>query len=398
MGRSVSNLIRAAAIACACALLLLAVRAYAQTTNDDRYGFEPIPAPTQPVQQGQLTPAQRANAAANQAPVTNGPPQQQVIAPPMAVVTQNPQNSYPAQNSYPPPTSYPTATPYSSAYQPAQNFAPPQGYAPAPNYAAAPQSSYPPPNYAAPQTSYPQAYAPPQGYPPPQGPPPGYAQGYTPAPVMQQQPWGYNPLPNNPVVNGGYAPASAPGNPYAYYTAAPPQLNGYMLGPGDKLHVSVYGEDDLSGEYQIDGSGMIRLPLIGTLRAAGYTAPAMEAAIAGALAQGYLRNPRVNVEISAYRPFYIIGAVNRPGEYPYVNNMSALDAVALGGGFTDQAVSSTIYVRHEGSTREEELPASQLTRVWPGDVVRVKTTLFWDAMAVFSPLAGPAAIAAAAVH
>ena len=117
---------------------------------------------------------------------------------------------------------------------------------------------------------------------------------------------------------------------------------GYLLGPGDKLHITVYGEDDLSGAYQIDGIGMVRLPLVGTLRAAGFTAPALENAIAGALAQGYLKSPRVNVEITEYRPFYIIGAVNKPGTYPYVNNMSALDAVALGGGFLDTAKQSAV--------------------------------------------------------
>ena len=123
-------------------------------------------------------------------------------------------------------------------------------------------------------------------------------------------------------------------------------------GPGDKIRVTVFGESDLSGEYQVDGSGMVRLPLIGTLRAAGYTAPALEQAIAAALADGYLKYPRVNVEIATYRPFYIIGAVNRPGQYPYVDHMNALNAVALAGGFTDQAVESTLYIRHEGSTKE----------------------------------------------
>jgi protein involved in polysaccharide export with SLBB domain len=174
--------------------------------------------------------------------------------------------------------------------------------------------------------------------------------------------------------------------------------SGYLLGPGDKLHITVYGEDDLSGAYQIDGSGTVRLPLIGSLRAAGSTAPALESAIAGALAQGYLKSPRVNVEITEYRPFYIIGAVNHPGTFPYVNNMSALDAVALGGGFLDTAQQSVVYVRHEGSTIENEIPADQLTHIWPGDVVRVKTTLFWDAMAIFTPVAGPAVLAAAALH
>ena len=171
-----------------------------------------------------------------------------------------------------------------------------------------------------------------------------------------------------------------------------------QLKPGDKVRVSVFGEEDLSGEYQIDSSGMVRLPLIGTIRAAGFTSPSLENAIAGALAQGYLKSPKVNVEVSAYRPFYIIGAVNRPGEYPYAANMSALNAVAFGGGFTDSARTSTVFVRHEGSTAEVEVPANQVTMIYPGDVVRVKTTIFWDAMAVFSPLAGPAALVAAAAH
>jgi polysaccharide export outer membrane protein len=381
MGRSVLNLIRAAVIACACAMLFAGVRgAWAQTSNDDRYGFEPIPAPTMPVQQGALGPAQQnfqppaqnnapgLAAQNNGAPVMSGPPSQQTIAPPMPVQMQAPQTQAP-QQSYP--QSYP------------QPNAPPMQQAPYP------------PTYAqqqAPQAPYPQA---PAQQPPPQ-------QGYNVAPP---QPYGYVPLqPNN---GGYYAPgdsrygtqvAAAPNSYYAASDNGQGLASGYLLGPGDKVHVSVYGEDDLTGDYQIDGSGMVRLPLIGTLHAAGFTAPALENAIGGALARGYLKNPRVNVEISAYRPFYVIGAVNRPGNYPYVANMSALDAVALGGGFTDQARQSTVYVRHEGSVDEVELPASQMTRIWPGDVVRVKDTLFWDAMSIFTPLAGPAALAAAAIH
>ena len=173
---------------------------------------------------------------------------------------------------------------------------------------------------------------------------------------------------------------------------------GYQLGAGDKVRVTVFGETDLSGDYQVDGSGVVRLPLIGTVRAIGSTAPALETTIAAALAQGYLKNPRVNVEIIAYRPFYIIGAVNKPGEYPYVDHMSALNAVALAGGFTDAAKQSIVYVRHEGSTVEEEVPTDEITHIRPGDVIRVKTTLFWDAMTVFSPLAGPAALLAAAIR
>ena len=172
----------------------------------------------------------------------------------------------------------------------------------------------------------------------------------------------------------------------------------YRLGPSDKIRVTVFGESDLSGEYQVDGSGMVRLPLIGTLHASGATAPTLEQNIAAALEEGYIKNPRVNVEITLYRPFYIIGAVNRPGQYPYVDHMSALNAVALAGGFTDQAIQSTVYVRHENSATEQAVETNQLTHLEPGDVVRVKTSPFWEAMNLFSPVAGPAAIAAAAWH
>ncbi len=114
---------------------------------------------------------------------------------------------------------------------------------------------------------------------------------------------------------------------------------------------------------------------------------------------GYLKNPRVNVEIVTYRPFYIIGAVARPGEYPYVDHLGALNAVALAGGFTDQAKQSMVYVRHEGSTTEEEVPTDQISELRPGDTIaRVKTTpvLGRDADA-FTPLAGPA-IAGRGIH
>lgn len=253
--------------------------------------------------------------------------------------------------------------------------------------------------------------------------------------VPQEQPYGIKPIP-------GYTPPSAPpqqlrgafesgsqDSPYGYVplrpVAAPAEISGagrmpttaiemqaayrdprgmnrsnvdYRLGPGDKIRVSVFGQSDLSGEYQVDGSGMVRLPLIGTLQATGYTAPALEQGIAGALADGYLKDPRVNVEIATYRPFYIIGAVNRPGQYAYVDNMSALNAVAMAGGFTEQAIQSTLYVRHEGDTAEQPVRTGQISHIQPGDVIRVKTSLFWDAMNMFAPVAGPAAIAAATLR
>ena len=195
-----------------------------------------------------------------------------------------------------------------------------------------------------------------------------------------------------------YAPRPDTRQQIAYQPAMARGSADYRMGPGDKIRVTVFGEADLSGEYQVDGSGMVRLPLIGTLQAIGATAPALEQNIAAALEDGYIKNPRVNVEITLYRPFYIIGAVNRPGQYPYVDHMNALNAVALAGGFTDQAIQSTLYVRHEGSATEQSVQTGQLTHIEPGDVVRVKTSPFWEAMNLFAPVAGPAAIAAAAWH
>ena len=324
MGRTLPFITRAAVIACACAMLFLfVVSAHAQSTNNDGYGFAPIPGLQQPP---------------NAVPTV--PVQQQPLNP-----------AYP-QN------------------QPPQNYAPP-----APGFAQ---------NFTPPQPSMSQ----------PSVPPPGYAPQYPQQTPYQNQ--GFAQVPQTPY---GYAtPLGAPPAPagYGYNTAANSHYGTQVAtDPAAYYATSSNGQGSI---YEIDSSGMVRLPLIGTIRAAGFTSPSLENAIAGALAQGYLKSPKVNVEVSAYRPFYIIGAVNRPGEYPYAANMSALNAVAFGGGFTDSARTSTVFVRHEGSTAEVEVPANQVTMIYPGDVVRVKTTIFWDAMAVFSPLAGPAALVAAAAH
>jgi polysaccharide export outer membrane protein len=164
--------------------------------------------------------------------------------------------------------------------------------------------------------------------------------------------------------------------------------DGYRLGTGDKVKVIVYGEDDLGGEFQIDGNGMISLPLIGQMAAAGETPSSLEQEVEARLSQGYLQNPRVSISIDTYRPFYVIGQVNKPGEFPYVNGMSVLNAVALAGGYTAQANDGTIYVRRNGSPKEEELSADQMTRIYPGDVIRVAMSPFWTFMSFAGPLAG----------
>ena len=211
------------------------------------------------------------------------------------------------------------------------------------------------------------------------------------APPPQQQAYG--------------APIGAPYGPPPTYAApngapyAPPVMEGgYTLGPGDKIHLTVFGETDLTNDYQVDGNGNIRLPLGGTVRAAGNTQQGMEAAIYYALVPNYLRNPKLTVDILAYRPIYVVGQVQKPGQFPYTNDMTMMNAIGMAGGFTQQARESSVYVRHEGDPMEQEVPTNMPLLIRPGDTVRVDTTLFWDAMNMISPLAGPASLAATAAH
>jgi polysaccharide export outer membrane protein len=150
----------------------------------------------------------------------------------------------------------------------------------------------------------------------------------------------------------------------------------YRLGTGDKLKVNVYGEDDLSGEFIVDGSGQVQLPLVGQIKAASLTVHEFVEEVQKILGEKYLRDPKVSVQIENYRPFYIMGEVNKPGEYPYENGLNVLGAVALAGGYTYRANDSDVYIRHNGSAAEVVSPASAQTRINPGDIVRVPERLF----------------------
>jgi polysaccharide export outer membrane protein len=149
----------------------------------------------------------------------------------------------------------------------------------------------------------------------------------------------------------------------------------YHLGSGDKVRVTVYGEKDLSGEFDVAGTGKVSLPLIGQVQAAGLTLGDFEDAISGKLKEGYLTNPKVNVEVLNYRPFYIMGEVGKPGEYPYTNGMNVLNAVAVAGGFTYRANQDQVYITR-GGDKESAYALSQSVRVLPGDIVRIPERFF----------------------
>jgi polysaccharide export outer membrane protein len=173
-----------------------------------------------------------------------------------------------------------------------------------------------------------------------------------------------------PQANSVLAAAATPGS------SALTPIQDYKLGAGDKVRVTVFGEDDLGGEFAVDGSGYIRLPLIGQVRALGLSAQNLEADITSLLKDGYLKAPRVNVEVTSYRPFYIMGEVSRPGQYPYVNGMTVLHAIALAGGYTERARTTDIDIRRNGQSQPERLPVDPTVKVFPDDIITVRQRFF----------------------
>ena len=152
---------------------------------------------------------------------------------------------------------------------------------------------------------------------------------------------------------------------------APSMVSEYRLGSADKVRVIVFGEESLSGEFVVSGSGSLSLPLIGTVSVLGLTATQAQDAIAVALKEGYLRDPKVNVEVLNFRPFYILGEVNKPGEYPYTNGLTVFNAVARAEGFTYRADTRKVYLKHAAETAEHASPLNTNTVVQPGDTIRI---------------------------
>jgi polysaccharide export outer membrane protein len=164
-----------------------------------------------------------------------------------------------------------------------------------------------------------------------------------------------------------YAPAPAvyaTPMPVAYDTA-------YRLDAGDRLRIVVYGQEGLTNTYAIDAGGSITLPLIGAVRARGLTPAGLAAEITGKLRNGYIREPSVAVEIEAYRPFFILGEVAAPGQYPYVPNMSVESAVAIAGGFSPRARRDRVTLTHTDSGGSMRTIVPLGTPLSPGDTILV---------------------------
>jgi polysaccharide export outer membrane protein len=158
------------------------------------------------------------------------------------------------------------------------------------------------------------------------------------------------------------------------YAAAPIAVaydTAYRLDAGDRLRVVVYGQEGLTNTYAIDAGGSITMPLIGAVPARGRTPAALAAAITAKLRNGYIREPSVAVEIEAYRPFFILGEVAAPGQYPYVPNMSVESAVAIAGGFSPRALRDRVTLTHTDNSGSSRIVVPLGTPLSPGDTILV---------------------------
>jgi polysaccharide biosynthesis/export protein len=196
----------------------------------------------------------------------------------------------------------------------------------------------------------------------------------------------YSPVAAGDSVGGGvinahhnnFAPASPRAHAYApaavAYAAAPAPAShnaSYQLDAGDKLRVVVYGQEGLTNTYAIDAGGSITMPLIGAVPARGRPPASLAAEISAKLRNGYIREPSVAVEIEAYRPFFILGEVAAPGQYPYVPNLTVESAVAIAGGFSPRARRDVVTLTHTDASGPARLMVPLGTSLGPGDTVLV---------------------------
>jgi polysaccharide export outer membrane protein len=231
---------------------------------------------------------------------------------------------------------------------------------------AYPQQAYAAQTYSQPQTDtnrgfLPQLYAQ-QNYPQQQA----YAQQSY---VAQSRPQQTYTQPSTPVYASAGVTASAG---YTYGAAQGP----YTLDSGDRLRIVVFGQDGLTNSYAVDASGHIAMPLIGTVAARGLTTDQLASAVSAKLRDGFIREPHVAVEIEAYRPFFILGEVTQPGQYPYVANMTVETAVAIAGGFGPRASHESMILTRSYNGQQVRMAVPPNYPLRPGDTVSVRERWF----------------------
>ncbi|MEZ5842515.1 MAG: polysaccharide biosynthesis/export family protein [Hyphomicrobiaceae bacterium] len=151
---------------------------------------------------------------------------------------------------------------------------------------------------------------------------------------------------------------------------------GYRLAAGEKLKITVFGEPDMSGVFEVGPRGTVSLPLVGEVRAEGGTLEAFRSRLSGRLASGYVNAPKVAVEIAAYRPIYVHGEVRTGGEFPFKAGARIRDAIAMAGGYSYRAEESYVLLTRPGSDGPRRVPVTANLMVFPGDNIRVPERFF----------------------
>ena len=188
-------------------------------------------------------------------------------------------------------------------------------------------------------------------------------------------------------------PAPDPAPQQGLQTSAPPSgpkpgtpiavEDGYRVDSGDKVKITVYNEPNLTGVFVVDGQGVISMPLIGDVGVKNLTVKELQRLIETKLrgdpasgVPGYVRNPQVSAEVANYRPFYILGEIGRPGEYPFISGLTVMKAVAAAGDFTYRADKNKIFIKSMDSPNEQEVRLTPSTLVRPGDTIRIRERFF----------------------
>ena len=171
--------------------------------------------------------------------------------------------------------------------------------------------------------------------------------------------------------NGPLPPFGTRGHSSAYEFGS-----GYRVGSGDKLSIKVAGETDLTGEYPVDASGAISMPYVKTLTVAGMTTPQIENALTSRLRAGYLRDPKLSVQVTTLRPFFILGEVTTSGSYPYQAGMTVQNAIAIGGGYNTRADKADVLITRRNATGTQTFKVPVTTQVFPGDIIYIRERWF----------------------
>lgn len=150
----------------------------------------------------------------------------------------------------------------------------------------------------------------------------------------------------------------------------------YALDSGDQLRIVIFGQADISGEYSVDGSGFISIPLVEPVQARGLSTQQLETELVTILGQTLFRNPNVSVEILNYRPFFILGEVNNAGQFPFVSGMTVQTAVAIAGGFTFRANEADALITRKRAENIVELRVKTNQPVFPGDTILIEERFF----------------------